>query len=191
MRSQLALVGLVGLIAACSPAVGVLDAEGDGGAGDAMAGDVAALDAFEGGGDSALVVDVLPAGDVAAEASADAAPDTLSCATDNDRDGHVSRACGGDDCDDANARVHPGQLPHCDPRLVDSDCNGTPDAMEEESRNDRCDDEAETRGMRFPAYTIACAATDTPPSCRSCRPGTNECVCWASGEMTSRACSRM
>jgi len=45
--------------------------------------------------------------------------------TDADEDGHAPIACGGDDCDDARAQVHPGAAEVCD--YLDNDCNGTVD----------------------------------------------------------------
>src|SRR5690349_14455965 len=42
----------------------------------------------------------------------DAAPvDSPTC--ESDHDGHSSIACGGDDCDDADASVYPGAAEHC------------------------------------------------------------------------------
>lgn len=49
------------------------------------------------------------------------------CSDDADGDGHVSEACGGDDCDDGNKHIYPG---HNDTKGrwgrdgVDNDCNG-------------------------------------------------------------------
>lgn len=48
-----------------------------------------------------------------------------ACQTpDQDRDGHPSRACGGDDCDDLNPRAFPGAMELCTP--ADEDCDGDP-----------------------------------------------------------------
>lgn len=41
---------------------------------------------------------------------------------DADRDGHAAVGCGGDDCNDANAAIHPGALEVCDGFGVDEDC---------------------------------------------------------------------
>jgi endonuclease I len=54
---------------------------------------------------------------------------------DADRDGHASRACGGDDCDDREPGVHPGAdegppgAPACSNRL-DDDCDGLTDLQD-------------------------------------------------------------
>lgn len=54
---------------------------------------------------------------------------TSTC-PDRDGDGHGSRYCpGGDDCDDADPRVHPGATEVCDDGL-DNDCNGRADAVD-------------------------------------------------------------
>lgn len=44
---------------------------------------------------------------------------------DKDSDGHPPQVCGGDDCDDSVARVHPGATETCDGE--DNDCNGPVD----------------------------------------------------------------
>ncbi len=54
------------------------------------------------------------------EETGDTAPPT----TDADEDGYVDAAVDGDDCDDANAWVHPGAVEYCD--AVDQDCDGEP-----------------------------------------------------------------
>ncbi len=41
---------------------------------------------------------------------------------DKDGDGHAPQICGGDDCDDSNANVHPGAVEVCDGK--DNNCNG-------------------------------------------------------------------
>ncbi len=43
---------------------------------------------------------------------------------DADSDGHQDAACGGDDCDDSNADIHPGATEVCGDG-IDQDCNGT------------------------------------------------------------------
>lgn len=51
-----------------------------------------------------------------------ARPDSGVC-EDLDDDGHRSAACGGDDCDDNNARRFPGNREVCDPLGLDEDCD--------------------------------------------------------------------
>ena len=48
--------------------------------------------------------------------------DTACQEPDADGDGHDSVECGGDDCDDGDAAVHPGADEGCD--LIDTDCDG-------------------------------------------------------------------
>ena len=49
-------------------------------------------------------------------------PPDLGCVTDDDGDGALSMACGGDDCDDSDARRAPGLSELCDE--VDNNCDG-------------------------------------------------------------------
>jgi putative metal-binding protein len=46
-----------------------------------------------------------------------------SCNTDADHDHHIAANCGGDDCDDHDARRHPGAVEVCDAEGRDEDCN--------------------------------------------------------------------
>jgi len=46
-----------------------------------------------------------------------------SVCVDEDNDGHPSAVCGGDDCDDRNARRNPSAREVCDSRGIDEDCN--------------------------------------------------------------------
>ncbi|MFK7988249.1 MAG: putative metal-binding motif-containing protein [Sandaracinaceae bacterium] len=61
-----------------------------------------------------------PCGAGTCDEAADACGD---CTTDADGDGHISVACGGDDCDDANANRYPGNAESCDAENVDEDCD--------------------------------------------------------------------
>ena len=47
----------------------------------------------------------------------------LGCSTDADGDGSIALGCGGDDCDDGDARRHPGALEVCDAEHLDEDCD--------------------------------------------------------------------
>jgi len=58
---------------------------------------------------------------------------------DIDADMHGSDSCGGDDCDDTNAAIHPGQPEICDG--IDQDCSGTADDADDASmclKNETC-----------------------------------------------------
>jgi|GEM_PF-2506918 len=48
-----------------------------------------------------------------------------TCCADADSDGYYAQTCGGDDCDDASATVHPNAEEICND--IDDDCNGTID----------------------------------------------------------------
>ena len=47
---------------------------------------------------------------------------------DADKDGYIPTACGGNDCDDTSAAIHPGADEWCDDATVDDNCDGTTDA---------------------------------------------------------------
>jgi alpha-tubulin suppressor-like RCC1 family protein len=77
--------------------------------------------------------DVMPT-----DAGHDAAGDATSCSIDIDGDGWVAAECGGDDCEDGDALIHPGALGTCDCAAVgtrgtetcdglDEDCSGVAD----------------------------------------------------------------
>jgi hypothetical protein len=54
---------------------------------------------------------------------------------DDDSDGYVSRACGGPDCNDRNASVHPGAAEICGDG-ADNDCNGVADCFDPKCTSD-------------------------------------------------------
>ena len=70
-------------------------------------------------------------GDAAAEVGGgsgdDGAADGSGC-VDADGDGHAAKACGGDDCDDADPKAHPGQTDFFSDKSptvgFDYDCDG-------------------------------------------------------------------
>lgn len=180
---RLALPLLLAL-AACGPVPGTADTSTPTDAADVLE-DRPALDAPE---------DVAVSDTSAPETTLDApVSDALRCTDDNDRDGHVSRECGGDDCDDNNARVHPGQLPHCDRELVDSNCDGTADAQQALLRNMRCVREYPTipGGGSSSSAGILCTTSSAMPSCRACRSQgtTTQCLCWGTGTTQSEPCA--
>ncbi len=51
----------------------------------------------------------------------------VAAAPDADKDGFTSKACGGTDCDDANAKVNPGVKEDCATVGVDDNCDGKAD----------------------------------------------------------------
>lgn len=53
-----------------------------------------------------------------------AAGDADTSCPDADNDGYLDALCGGDDCNDADAGVHPGAPEVCDVVGIDEDCNG-------------------------------------------------------------------
>jgi len=60
-----------------------------------------------------------------------------ACAIDNDGDGYVAIASGGNDCDDNDPDVHPFAPELCDGK--DNDCHPTPDGQDEEWFGQACD----------------------------------------------------
>jgi hypothetical protein len=59
-----------------------------------------------------------------AEGAVTMLPAPASC-LDLDGDGHAAEECGGDDCDDVDGAIHPGQKETCDG--IDNDCSGKAD----------------------------------------------------------------
>lgn len=79
---------------------------------------------------------------------ADVPPADVPDPCDQDRDGHRSRGCGGDDCNDSLAYVHPGAMEHCDG--ADENCDGIADALAD--------------GQSDPLATANCGMGPTPPT---------------------------
>ncbi len=63
---------------------------------------------------------------------ADAADAICYTCYDADGDGHNDAACGGVDCNDANANIHPGVEENCRDK-IDNDCNGKTDYADEKA----------------------------------------------------------
>jgi len=82
-------------------------------------------------------------------------PDAPSSSCDEDNDGEDSIACGGEDCDDTDARVRPG-LPDTCGDAIDQDCDGRVDedgALFRDVDND---------GRGDPAVPMGSSCTPTP-----------------------------
>ena len=86
---------------------------------------------------------------------------------DMDGDGHLTIACGGDDCDDMDANRYPGNTEVCDPGSHDEDCDpetfGFVDADMDGVSIDTCCNVAPTD----PSIAAATATTRTVPSIRA------------------------
>jgi hypothetical protein len=82
---------------------------------------------------------------------------------DDDGDTHLDGTCGGDDCDDSDATIHPGVVPACE--TADRDCNGHPDNDNDGdgyvrsscSGGNDCDD---TSTAYHPGATLSCDTED-------------------------------
>jgi hypothetical protein len=79
---------------------------------------------------------------------------------DKDDDQHDDEACGGDDCDDTDARAHPGQTSYFEEANAvigfDYDCSGTPT---QEFATDAC--------TGVTCTTASVFISDTPVACGS------------------------
>lgn len=113
-------------------------------------GDGATRPTPDGAGTDAPPPDGLPTPDAPSDATADEIPPEC----DLDGDGVRGAQCGGDDCDEDNAAVHPGATERCN--LADEDCD---DVVDEE-----CDDD----GDGF------CDAQQDPEHCDDCCDATAE-----------------
>lgn len=82
-------------------------------------------------------------------------PDECDGLEDMDGDGHASLACGGADCDDENAEIHPGAPELCNMR--DDDCDAVIDEALEE-RPQYPDADSDGAGDALAAPTLACSA---------------------------------
>ncbi len=91
--------------------------------------------------------------DSTVDSGTDSAQGADSSPVDADGDGYASVATGGDDCDDANADVHPGAAEACNG--VDDDCNGAIDDILVHYDLDR-------DGYGDPAVTVTVLGCDLP-----------------------------
>ena len=78
---------------------------------------------------------------------------------DADGDGYDDDTCGGNDCDDGNAAVHPGASEVCD-GILDNDCSGNTDPDEVDNDGDgytECDDDcADNDNSTYPGAPEVC-----------------------------------
>ncbi len=74
-------------------------------------------------------IDESNCGDAVCEGTETCQTCSLDCSSDTDDDGYDSKDCGGDDCDDDNASVHPGAAEVCTDS-VDNDCDGNEDCQD-------------------------------------------------------------
>jgi hypothetical protein len=80
--------------------------------------------------------------DVPRDVRADA-PGDVADPCDQDGDGFRATSCGGDDCDDARADVHPGAIEPCDG--VDENCDGNADVLPDGGFDPAADMQCEAR----------------------------------------------
>lgn len=94
--------------------------------------------------------------------------DVTGCVSDGstndvDRDGYYATSCGGDDCDDANARRNPGLAEVCGNR-VDDDCSAiTPD---DASTTYYVDCDRDSYAVSTTGSMMTCMPPALPPICR-------------------------
>ena len=114
-----------------------------------------------------------------------------STCADADQDGHADQACGGDDCDDGNASIHPGAQEICGDG-IDQDCAGgdlpctCPDSDQDSHADQACggDDCDDTNASIHPGAEEICGdgidqncdGRDDP--CSQCVDGDNDGHFW-------------
>jgi hypothetical protein len=92
-----------------------------------------------------------------------------TCTTDADHDGFLSAACGGNDCDDSNGAVFPGQVNYFDavsPKgNYDYNCNSVPEKDPALNKYSVCSGLLSLGGCNLTTDTYVSGSAGTPPAC--------------------------
>ncbi len=96
---------------------------------------------------------------------------TACVEADADGDGYLAQSCGGADCDDSRASVHPGAAEHCD-NGIDDDCDGLVDVADVADCPPGCAD-----GDSDGYADLTCDGTDCDDADPEINPGAAESPC--------------